>query len=283
MWGGLRLVTEEIALLYQEARHIQYLDPNPAGHPAVLLLHGLGVEGSSWEYQIQALSKAGLRPLAPDLPGFGRSRYDGRGWSIGRMAAQMDELLEVLGIVRAGIVGLSMGGIVALQMALDNAGQVEHLVLMNTFACLRPRRISELSYLLGRFIVANVRGVEYQAQMVARRLFPGPDEERLRQELMRRILQADPRVYRSAMRALGLFDLRRRLREIHVPTTVITAQNDTTVSCEVQAELAHGIQGASQIIIPDSGHAIIVDQPERVNVALVEIFSSCKAKDQSGL
>jgi 3-oxoadipate enol-lactonase len=163
---------------------------------------------------------------------------------------------------------------VALTMALNHPKRVEHLVLMNTFACLRPRRLNELAYLLGRFMVANLRGIEYQANMVARRLFPEPDEEVMRQELVRRIIQSDPRVYRAAMRALGLFNIRRRLKDIHIPTTVITAENDSTVNCDIQGELVHGIFGARQVIIPDSGHAVIVDQPERVNQALIEIFSA---------
>jgi pimeloyl-ACP methyl ester carboxylesterase len=276
-------VAEELELHYREIRQIHYLDPNPDGYPGVLLLHGLGVDGSSWAYQIQALVEAGLRPLAPDLPGFGHTPYDGRGWSIERSAGQMNWLLKELDLEEVGVVGLSLGGTIALQMALEYPARMAHLVLMNSFACLRPKRFNELAYLLGRFVVANVRGIEYQAQMVAWRLFPGMDEENLRQELIQRIIQSDPRVYRAAMRGLGLFDVRRRLKSIRTPTTIITAVNDTTVSCEVQQELVCGIHGARQIMIPDSGHAVIVDQPERVNMALVELFSSHKQEDYSGL
>jgi 3-oxoadipate enol-lactonase len=258
---------------YQTKSGIHFLDANPSGRPVVVLLHGLGVDGSSWGYQIVSLMQAGLRPLAPDLPGFGRSQYDGKGWSIRRMADQVSGLLDSLHIQRAGVVGLSLGGTIALQLALDNPDRVEHLVLMNTFACLRPRRLSELGYLLGRFFVANLRGVEYQANMVAQRLFPEPEKEALRGELVQRICQSDPQVYRAAMRSLGLFDVRRRLKEIRIPTTILTAENDTTVSRRIQGELVHEITGARQVLIPCSGHAVIVDQPERVSHALIEIFT----------
>jgi 3-oxoadipate enol-lactonase len=263
---------DELLIQYQEVEKIQYLDPNPDGNPAVLLLHGLGVDGSSWGYQLDTLSRAGLRPIAPDLPGFGRSVYDGRGWSIRRSAQQMSSLLEALGIQKAGVVGLSLGGTIALMMGLNDPVRVQNLVLMNTFACLRPRRWNELAYLLGRFVVANVRGIEFQANMVARRLFPGEDEEIMRMELIQRIVQSDERVYRAAMRALGLFDQRRRLKELRMPVTVVTAENDTTVSCAVQRELVQGIDGANQVMIPNSGHAVIVDQPELINQTLLNIF-----------
>jgi 3-oxoadipate enol-lactonase len=265
-------MTDELLIQYQEAEKIHYLDPNPDGNRAVLLLHGLGVDGSSWGYQLAALLQAGLRPIAPDLPGFGRSVYDGSGWSIRRSAQQMSSLLEALGIQKAGVVGLSLGGTIALMMGINDPARVQHLVLMNTFACLRPRRWNELAYLVGRFVVANVRGIDFQANMVARRLFPGEDKEIMRMELIQRILQSDERVYRAAMRALGSFDQRRRLKELRMPVTVVTAENDTTVSSAIQRELVEGIVGANQVMIPNSGHAVIVDQPELINQTLLNIF-----------
>ena len=112
---------------------LHFLDPNPTGKPVVLLLHGLGADGSSWTLQLPALSRAGFRPLAPDAPGFGGSPYDGGGWNIRRVAAQMAGLLEELGGGPAHIVGLSMGGVIAQQFALDfpqltkKTGAGEHL------------------------------------------------------------------------------------------------------------------------------------------------------------
>jgi len=76
---------------------LHFLDPNPSGHPPVLLLHGLGADGSSWTLQLAALTAAGFRPIAPDAPGFGQSSYDGRGWSIRRIAGQLADLLQGLG------------------------------------------------------------------------------------------------------------------------------------------------------------------------------------------
>jgi 3-oxoadipate enol-lactonase len=258
---------------YKTFGNIHYLDPNPKGNPTVLLLHGLGIDGSSWGYQLAGLVEAGVRPIAPDLPGFGKSSYDGHGWSVGRTSEQMSALLAHMNIDQAGVAGLSLGGTIALMMALNDQGRIQHLVLINTFACLRPKRFTELAYLLRRFLIANFRGIEYQAEMVAWRLFPGAEEQILRQELIQRIILSDPRVYRAAMRAIGLFDLRGRLRNIRVPTTVITAENDTTVSRDIQNELAEGIPGARQIIVPNSGHAVIIDQPAFINETLIHIFS----------
>ncbi len=249
-----------------------YLDPNPAGSPCVLLLHGLGADGASWEYQLRALAKAGMRPVAPDLPGFGRSIYRGRGWKLAEVSGEMFRFLESLTEKPAKVVGLSMGGALAVSMGIEAAGRVDQLVLMNTFACLRPKSFSERLYLVRRFLVANLRGVKYQAELVAWRLFPHADQVELRQLLVEKILQADRNVYRAAMLQLAMFDARRRLREIEMPTLVITAERDTTVPREIQAVLAQDIPNARQVIVPDSGHAVIVDQWEQVNQILLDFL-----------
>ena len=57
---------------------LHYLDINPHGSPTVLLLHGLGATGGSWELQVPALVRSGFRVLAPDLRGFGQSTYPGQ-------------------------------------------------------------------------------------------------------------------------------------------------------------------------------------------------------------
>lgn len=237
-----------------------YLDFNLTGSPAVLLLHGLGADGSSWGYQIPALCEAGFRPIAPDLPGFGKSLPGNKRWTIQRVAEDISRLL--MGLVGEPVIvaGISMGGTVALQLALDFPQYVDRLVLINTFACLRPKRFDETAYLVKRFVVANLRGKEYQAETVAKRLFPKPEQAELRKELVTRILQADQKVYRQAMQALALFDVRSRLSSLSMPTLVISGENDTTVPLPNQLELAKGIPQAEHRMIPDAGHAVIADQ-----------------------
>lgn len=254
---------------------IHYLDPHPDGCPAVLLLHGLGATGASWTLQLPALAAAGYRPLAPDLPGFGDSPYDGRGWSIPGVAARMAALLEELGTGPAHIVGISMGGVIAQQLALDFPALTRSLVLVNTFAVLRPATWKGWLYFLWRFIIVNTLGLEAQAKFVARRIFPEPQDAPLREVLIASISSADRRAYRRAMLALGLFDSRPRLAQIRAPALVLTGERDSTVAPARQRLLADGIPGARQVVIPDAGHAVSVDQPEAFNRLLLDFLRSC--------
>jgi pimeloyl-ACP methyl ester carboxylesterase len=239
----------------------------------VLLLHGLGANGSSWILQFAPLIMAGMRPVAPDAPGFGDSPYDGHGWSFKRVAGDLAGLLGELQTGPVHIVGLSMGGLTAQQLALDHPHLVRKLVLVSTYTVLRPENISQWRYFFQRLIVLHTLGLKQQAEIVARRVFPDPGQEALRQMAAEQIASADPRAYRTAMRSLGLFDSRRRLKEIKVPALVITGECDSTVSPARQKQLTVGISGARQVIIPNAGHAVAVDQYEAFNRVLIEFLA----------
>lgn len=248
---------------------LHFLDPNPPGAPAVLLLHGLGADGASWTLNLPALLEAGFRPIAPDAPGFGGSPYDGLGWTPARVAADLAALLDELGTGPAHVVGLSMGGVIAQQFARAYPHLVRKLVLVSTFSALRPDDLSGWLYFLRRMVAVNLFGLRTQARVVAGRIFPYAEQAPLREILVETICRADPRAYRAAMRALGLFDSRPWLAEIKAPTLVVAGSADTTVSLARQELLAKGIPAARQVIVQGGGHALPVDHAEEFNRILV--------------
>ena len=255
-----------------EDLEIYYLERNPTGKQTVLLLHGLGASSNSWQLQIPALEQAGFRLLAPDIRGFGRSSHSKIRMSISAMAGDLSALMDCLEIRSAHVVGISMGGILALQLVLDYTDRVDKLVLINTFAKLRPRSPKTWLYFAWRFLLVYLVGFPSQARTVTKRIFPKPDQEALRQELYREIMQSDPSAYRSVMAALARFDVSKRLCEIQAPTLILTGESDTTVPPKDQAALLVGIHSARQICVPDAGHAMIAEQPEIFNHLLLDFL-----------
>jgi 3-oxoadipate enol-lactonase len=251
---------------------IHYLDPNPEGTSSILLLHGLGANADSWVLQIPALVGAGYRPIAIDTPGFGESPYDGQGWSIARMADELATLVQEIGVAPPDVIGLSMGGIIAQQYALDFPHLVRKLVLVSTFAVLRPDSLNDWLYFFQRFILVNTLGLTAQARAVARRIFPGTQDAPLREMLVETISRADPRAYRRAMTSLGTFNSLKRLGEIKVPTLIVTGDQDTTVTPTRQQILVDSIAGARQVLIPGAGHAVPVDQADIFNQVLLNFL-----------
>lgn len=271
-----RIKLNLMSILNLPKHSLYYQDHQPASNHTVLLLHGLGVSSDSWALQIPALVESGLRVIAPDTRGFGRSGYPGRA-SIALMVQDFIALLDALQIDRADVVGLSMGGTQALQLALDHPTRVRRLVLANTFASLRPRSLKVWSYFILRFGMVHLLGIETQANYVANRIFPLPEQEIVRQEMIAQVRQASPAGYRAAMRSLGLFDVTQRLGEIRLPTLVITGDRDTTVPPGVQSILVQRIPGARQSVIYGAGHAASVEDPAAFNQALISFLWSANA------
>jgi 3-oxoadipate enol-lactonase len=248
---------------------LHYLESGAPGAEIVFLLHGLGATCESWALQIPALESHGFSVLAPDARGFGRSSYPGGSTSIAEMSADFAALLEHLQTGPVVVVGISMGGTHALQLAISHPELVRKLVLVNTFSHLRPSRLNDWIYFALRFLLVHTVGLHIQARSVTYRLFPHPEQEIFRQALIEQIMQANPAGYRAAMRALAGFNADPYLAEIRCPTLIITSTDDTTVNPSLQRKLAQGIPNALQILIPQAGHAVIVDQAAQFNKILL--------------
>jgi 3-oxoadipate enol-lactonase len=240
--------------------------------PAVLLLHGLGSCGDDWSLQLPALVPR-FTVLAPDLRGQGHSPMPG-GWpSIEVMAADVLLLLDQVEIELAHVVGLSLGGAVALQLAADAPERVRSLVAVNTFARLRGGRGS-LRRGVDRLWLAATGRMDELGRRVALGLFPHDGQEQLRSLAAARLASNSPLTYVKLMVAIERFDLRARLEEIRAQTLVTAGEQDTTVSLDCKLELAAGIPGARLERFDGSGHATPLDSAERFNTVLLGFLES---------
>jgi pimeloyl-ACP methyl ester carboxylesterase len=222
--------------------------------------------------QIPALVDAGYHVIAPDIRGFGQSTYPGGRLRISDLAADMACLLERSMTGPAHLVGISLGGVIALQFALEFPTLTRKLVLVNTFANLRPKNPNLWFYYAFRFILVHTLGLPAQAHAVAQRIFPRAEQDAYRQGLIKQISQANPSGYRAVMRALAWFNVTNRLHEIHAPIMIITGEDDTTVPPNLQRDSLRGLPAAKHILIPAAGHAVIIDQPELFNRHLLEFL-----------
>jgi 3-oxoadipate enol-lactonase len=252
---------------------LYYKEHNPNAIHAVILLHGLGANGESWAYQVPALKNQGYRILIPDMRGCGMSSYTGRSHTIQDMAADIIGLMDIVKLSKSHIVGISMGGAISLQLASEYPSRVQSLVLVNTFAKLRPRSGKQIIYFASRIALLYTLGLKTQANYVAKRLFPNPNQMHLRRALMAQIVQANPSGYRATIRALVRYDVRSRLSEIHHPTLIITGENDRTVTPDIQKYLANEIPLARQVIIPGAGHGVTGEKPDEFNQELIRFLA----------
>lgn len=251
---------------------IYYIDENPGGSPVVVLLHGLGVNSKSWLLQIPALSQSGCRIIAPDLPGFGQSCQVPFS-SFQQVSNELSAMLGSLTANRLILVGISMGGILALQLTLDHPQMVDKLVLVNSMAKLEINKPLLWPYYLLRYFMIQFKGLDSQAELVATRLFPNPKDSLFRQAAVESIMEADLASYRLAMKSIARFNVEKRLGEILCPILVVTGENDTTLPLATQRRISERIPQAVHVLIKDAGHAVTIDQPEIFNRTLLEFLS----------
>ena len=238
----------------------------------MLLLHGLGSCGDDWGLQLRALTPR-YSVLAPDLRGQGKSPMPA-GWpTIELLTADVVSLLDRLEIESAHVVGLSLGGAVALQLAADMPERVRSLVAVNAFARLRGARGSWWRGIDRLWLAATGR-MEELGRTVAAGLFPHAGQEEVRALAAARLAGNRPLTYVKLLAAIGRFDLRDRLGEIRVPALVVAGEQDATVSMDCKLELAAGIPDVRLERFAGSGHATPLDQPERFTAALLGFLES---------
>ena len=248
--------------------------------PAVLLIHGLGGCWQNWLENIPALAES-RRVVAVDLPGFGESDMPADDVSISGYGRTVESVLEELGIGSASLVGNSMGGFVAAEMAIQYPERAERLVLVAAAALWNEQRRARPLVTVGSLTQAVGARVAAQWELALRRprlrygALAGAGIRhplRLPLDLCYEIMQGAGRDgFVPGLRALYDYRLRDRMPEIECPTLIVWGTHDTLVPVAHATEYERLIPNARKVILPDTGHVPMLERPATFN-ALVEEF-----------
>jgi pimeloyl-ACP methyl ester carboxylesterase len=230
---------------------------------ALVLLHGLGASSQDWEHQVPELSRH-YQVITPDLRGFGRSAKPLGPYSVAQFSADMLALLDALGVSRCHLLGLSMGGAVAFQMALDQPARFSTLIVVNSSPNFRLHSWRRRLMAWTRILVPHLFGMRAMSHHVVNKLFPKPEQSELRARLIARASSNDRDAYVAAVHALKGWSVERRLSEIGIPTLVISAEFDYTPVAEKEHYVAR-MPDARLVVIADSRHASHWDQWQMFN------------------
>ena len=236
----------------------------------VVPVHGLGSSARDWERQVPALA-SGYRVLTYDVRGHGRTSKPPGPYSVKGFADDLAGLLEHLDHRPAHVVGISMGGMIAFQLAVDHPELVRSLTIINSGPALVPRRFAEHIAVWTRRAIAKVRGPAAMGSVLAPRLFPYPDQEPLRQQFISRWAENDKAAYYAALNAIIGWSVADRLGSLRMPVLVIASDHDYTPVSAKEAFLPL-IPGATLTVIQDARHAVPVERPDAFNAALREFL-----------
>jgi pimeloyl-ACP methyl ester carboxylesterase len=255
-----------------------------AAGPPVLLLHGSAFDAAGVSFA-SAMATLGTdcRVFAPDLPGFGDSDPMPGGWGFADYSAFLSPLLTELGLGRTSLVGISMGGGIALGFALDSPQHVERLVLIDS-ACLSNAipggrstwltvHFPGLSALQWRILASSPRAMRWALRRAIPHR-PGGVTPALLDHVMKVMRKpgAAAAFRKWERREVGWQGLRTsyvdRLASLAVPTLILHGADDPLLPVAV-AERAHRLIPGSRLeIIPNCAHLAPLDQPEAVSRAL---------------
>lgn len=231
----------------------------------VLLIMGLGLSGGAWWRTVPVLSRR-LRVITFDNRGAGQSRALSHSYTTEAMADDAASVLDAVGLERVHVYGISLGGMVAQQLALRHPQRVRSLVLGATNAG-GPRAVRPDAEVMAFFR----HRMQMQAEEAARAFVPFNYGARCRREHFDRIEEdlaqrlAHPfsnHAYRAQMFAAGLHNCYGRLPGIAVPTLVVHGRHDRVVPVANAHLIAERIPGARLRILEESGHLYPTEQPE---------------------
>ena len=223
------------------------------GHgPAVVLVHGHPFDRSLWRSQLQAL-RHDFRLVAPDLRGFGQSPASSGTTRMDELADDVWALLAKLGIDDIAVVGLSMGGLVAMEMAIARPERVWALGLVATTA--QAVSEEERRQRLAAADEIEALGMQPLVRSMGPRLFgPTADPQEV-DRILATMSATSPAGAAAALRGRAARpDYRDGLRALDMPTIVCTGGHDVWSTAQVTAELVGCLRRPHRLTIPEAGH-----------------------------
>ena len=256
--------------------------------PPVVLVHGLGANWQTWLEVIPVLVDRGFRAVAFDLPGFGHSEMPSEPISIPAYGLCVDELLDGLRVRGpAAVVGSSMGGLIAAEVAIARPQRVERLVLVSAAALWNERararplvvasKVSRLYAPLlagGWPLMARLPRLRHEALRSAGIRDPARISAPLAHELLSGVGKPG---FIDGLQALYDYRIRDRLPEIGCPTLVVWGTDDPVVPLRQAFEYEELIPDARVVVFRRVGHAPMLEAPERFNAELLGFLAETPA------
>jgi len=235
--------------------------------PVVVLSNSLGSTHRMWDAQLAALEER-FRVVRYDARGHGDSQVPNGPYSIDDLADDVVALLDRIGVSRAHVVGLSLGGMTAMRLAARNPERVHRVVLLCPATQLPPA-----SGWLERAATVRTDGTAAVAAAVVQRWFTteylaaSPDDRIVHEQMV----SATPAEgYAGCCEAIAKLDLRQDLSAITAPTLAIAGQDDPATPPARLEEIVAGIPDARLLVVPKAAHLANAEQPGIITPAIIE-------------
>lgn len=231
--------------------------------PALLFIHSLGADATMWRRQFAAFAQR-YDCIAFDCRGHGASTCNGE-FSVDAVAADLAHGLAALGVERCHMVGLSMGGPIALAFNAAHAGAVRSLTIADSFVDLRAGAKDRLYATQEALAYMSMR--DFGLQYANDRLLGTTPMEEI-DALAQAVAKLAPKTYLATLGAIMTIDFAPLLAKVKAPSLVLVGDKDRSTPIAHAQAIAAGINGAKLEVIVAAGHIANLDNPDGFNAAL---------------
>ena len=247
--------------------------------PAVVLIHGFGLNRAMWQWQLPALTPH-FSVVTYDLRGHGGSAPPDGTPDLAMFSRQLIGLMDRCGIERAALVGFSLGGMIARRAALDRPDRLSALAILNSP---HDRSPAEREAVRARVRQTEADGPAANVEPALERWFTPAFRARAPETiaLVRAWLaRNDPALYPQIYRVLaeGDAELVEGLERIACPTLVMTGSDDPGNTPAMARAMAASISGARLVILPGLRHMALAEEPDAVNAPLCAFLRDATAR-----
>ena len=250
----------------KETNISMYYEIDGAGE-ALVFIHGLGSSGKDWQFQA-GFFPAHFQTLTYDVRGHGESEKAKPPYSVSLFAKDLAELLGELGISKAHLVGISMGGWIAFQFGLDYPEMTRSLTIINSWADMRPKNFQERKTLFQRNVLFRLFSMRKIGEILGPRIFIKPEQKDLLDTLVENWAKNHKPSYMASMKAGTGWSVADQLDQIKCPVLVVAADEDYT-PVSAKQEYVDKLPNARLVVIEDSRHATPVEKPDEFNQVLL--------------
>lgn len=245
--------------------------------PVVALVHSLGSSVHAWRGTVEALRDR-YTLLAFDCRGHGHSSI-GDGFTTAKVAADLRGLVETLGVEQFHLLGLSMGGLIALRFYSLWPERVRSLILSGSYA--KAGEESRLRLAAAKAALKKISMRTWGEQYAAATLVPTTPRD-VHAALADAIGRMDPSEYLQAYEAIVHEDITPILSRVAVPTLVLVGELDSRTPLPFSQRLAQGIPSSRLHVIPRAGHLANLDNPEGFH-SVVRAFLEAQPRYRAAL
>ena len=252
--------------------NIEYLDQGEG--EVLLLLHGLGSSKADWDFQIETLTK-NFRVIAPDFRGHGNSSkpLSKKEYGVKLCAEDMWLLLEELDVTRCSVIGFSMGGAVAFEMAVKYPTLFRKMVIVNTAPDFNNLGRFGEEMIQERTDLLRSKGMDAMAKKVSEGMFPDTNQKELQQAFYNRARKNELEPYYNSFITLMEWGLGDAIKKVTTPTLVVASEFDYTPIASKE-NYVEKMKDAKLEIIKDSRHGVTMDQPEDFNNVILKFLKN---------